>query len=74
MVWTVTTDSEMPDERERRRHDTAAEARHDYDGRILEFEIHGYVCTGESVIYGREWRSQLVRGDEVVTVKMQSVG
>ena len=68
-MWTVTTTGDLPDEHERREHDTSAAAWSDYWGRILELEIHGYRRDGpETVEYGHSWEHGLRRDGERISV------
>ena len=71
-MWTVTTTGDLPDEHERRAHDTSAAAWSDYWGRILELEIHGYRRDGpETVEYGRGWEHGLRRDGEQISVRIE---
>jgi hypothetical protein len=42
-MWTVTTTGDLPDDHEERVHNASAAAWLDYNGRILEYEIAGYL-------------------------------
>ena len=71
-MWTVTTTGDLPDEHERREHDTSAAAWSDYWGRILELEIHGYRRDGpETVEYGHSWEHGLRRDGERISVRIE---
>jgi len=75
MSWTVTTEGDLPDEREYREHDASAAAWADYWGRILELEIHGYRRDGpETVEYGRVWVHRLRRDGEQISVRIDHTG
>lgn len=68
-MWTVTTVGDLPDECERREHETAVRAWDDYSGRILELEIDGFTKHSETAAkFGREWVCELQRGQERMTV------
>ena len=72
MPWIVTTEGELPDEYERREHDTSAAAWSDYWGRILELEIHGYRRDGPEVVEsGRAWVHRLRRDVERIGVRIE---
>ena len=71
MPWTVTTEGELPDEHELRRHEGAARAWDDYFGRILELEVHGFTRDGEEVAYGKRWTCELHRGAEQIRVSIE---
>ena len=73
MPWTVTTEGELPDEHELRRHEGAARAWDDYFGRILELEVHGISRDGEEVAYGRRWTCELRRGAEQIRVSIERI-
>jgi hypothetical protein len=72
-MWTVTTTrGDLPDEYERREHLTSVHAWNDYQGRILQLEIDGFVKVGEeSTKQGREWVCDLYRGHERIAVTIQ---
>jgi len=70
-MWTVTTVGDLPDESERREHETAVRA-WDYSGRILELEIDGFTKHSETAAkFGREWVCDLQRGQERITVTIE---
>jgi len=74
-VWTVTTIGDLPDECEQREHDTSAMAWHDYEGRILELEINGFVKDSEAATkYGLRWVCELSHGQERITVSIARSG
>jgi hypothetical protein len=71
MPWTLMTHGDLPDEHERREHDTAA-AWSDYWGWILELEIHGYRRDGpETVEDDRSWEHGLRRDREQISVRIE---
>lgn len=74
-MWTVTTDGDLPDEREQREHHNSIPAWDDYWGRILELEIHGYERVSEGAAdYGRLWECDLSRGAEQIRVSIERTG
>jgi hypothetical protein len=71
-MWTVTTESELIDERESRRHPIPAQAWDDYNGRILELDIDGFTKGAETATeYGRRWVAELNRGLEHINVVIE---
>jgi hypothetical protein len=73
-MWHVTTTGDLPDDYERRDHDTPARAWEDYHGRILELEIHGFLRDAEDALqYGRRWICELSRGAEQVRVAIERI-
>jgi hypothetical protein len=71
MAWHVTTEGDLPDDAEHREHDASGPAWHDYAGRILELEIHGYVRDHEDGQYGRRCVCELSRGIERMRVTIE---
>lgn len=71
MQWQVTTRGDLPDDSEQRQYDASAPAWHDYAGRILGLEIHGYVRDSEDGQYGKRWVCELRRGIERISVTIE---
>lgn len=74
-VWIVTTIGDLPDDCEQREHEAAVLAWNDYEGRILELEIDGFLKDSEAATkYGLQWMCQLYRGQEPITVSIARTG
>jgi len=68
----VTTTGDLPHDHEERLHDASAWAWLDYNGRILEYEIAGYLRDDEEhATYGRRWACDLYRGTERINVAIE---
>jgi hypothetical protein len=70
-MWLVTTNGDLPHDRERREHGASTPAWDDYSGRILELEIDGFTRDGGEPEYGRRWRCDLARGVERISVTIE---
>ena len=68
-------DWRLPDECEQREHHTTTTAWADYERRVLELEMNGFVKDSEAATEsGLRWVCELSRGQEGITVSIARSG